>query len=395
VKLFRCQACGQILHFENTRCENCGRSLGYLPEVGLLSALEPEAAGDAAIRARLADLTHRPEVAALLEALPSAGGGDAWHAWVRPDRLYRFCANAEHGACNWLVDAAQPDAYCVACCHNRTVPDLTVPRNLLLWRKLEIAKHRLFYTLIRLRLPLQSRAEDQDRGLAFDFLADAPDPAGPKVMTGHENGLITIRVEEADDAERERMRLAMGETYRTLLGHVRHEVGHWFWEVLVRDGGEAVLAAFRALFGDERQDYAAALQAHYDQGPPPGWPVRFVTAYAAAHPWEDWAETWAHYLHIVDTLETAGAYGVRIRPRIAPGDPALSAEVDFDPHAPGHAIEALVGEWLPLTFAVNGLNRSMGQPDLYPFVLSAPAVEKLGFVHRLVHGERMAPAAAA
>lgn len=388
MKLFRCQACGQILHFENTRCENCGRALGYLPEIGLLSALEPE--GDGALRAGLSDLAGRAEVAALLSSLPQVEGGTGWNAWVRPDRRYRFCANAAQDACNWLIPAGSTDTYCRACRHNRTVPDLAVPRNLLLWRKLELAKHRLFYSLIRLGLPLQDRSGDPGRGLAFDFLADAPQQGAPPVMTGHENGLITIRIEEADDAERERMRAAMGETYRTLLGHLRHEVGHWFWEVLVQGGGEATLASFRALFGDERQDYAAALAAHYADGPPSDWQDRFVSAYAAAHPWEDWAETWAHYLHMVDTLETARDYGVRIRPRIASGDPALSAEVDFDPHGKGHPIGELVGEWLPLTFAVNGLNRSMGQPDLYPFVVSAPAVEKLGFVHRLVHGEALA-----
>jgi hypothetical protein len=360
VKLFRCQACGQVLHFENTRCETCGRSLGYLPDHAQLSALEP------------AGTPSRPDI---------------WHAWADPGQDHRFCANSARGACNWLVPADSPEAYCIACRHNRTVPDLSVPRHLMLWRKLELAKHRLFYTLIRLRLPLRNRTDDPEQGLAFDFLSDSAGQAAPKVMTGHDSGLITLRLEEADDAERERMRQEMAETYRTLLGHFRHEVGHWFWDRLVRDGGPGTLAAFRALFGDERQDYAAALSAHYERGPPPDWPARFASAYAAAHPWEDWAETWAHYLHMVDTLETAGAFGVRVRPRIAPGDASMSAEVDFDPHAPGHRIETLVGEWLPLTFAVNGLNRSMGQQDLYPFVLSAAAVEKLGFVHRLVHGE--------
>jgi hypothetical protein len=176
----------------------------------------------------------------------------------------------------------------------------------------------------------------------------------------------------------------MGESYRTLLGHFRHEVGHWYWEVLVRDGGEGRLEAFRALFGDERQDYAAALKAHYENGPAEDWRSRFITSYASAHPWEDWAETWAHYLHMVDTLETAAAFGLRIRPRVAPEE-VLSAELDKDPHAPGRDINELVTEWVPLTFAVNSLNRSMGQPDLYPFVLSPPVVEKLGFIHGLIH----------
>ena len=180
------------------------------------------------------------------------------------------------------------------------------------------------------------------------------------------------------------MRQAMGESYRTLLGHLRHEVGHWFWDVLVQ-GDPGRLDAFRGLFGDERRDYAEALRRHYAEGPPGDWQRRYVTAYATAHPWEDWAETWAHYLHMVDTLETARAFGLRVRPGIARQEEGLNAELDFDPHAPGHGIERLVGDWLPLTFAVNSLNRSMGQPDLYPFVLSQPAIAKLGFVHAIVH----------
>lgn len=136
------------------------------------------------------------------------------------------------------------------------------------------------------------------------------------------------------------------------------------------------------LFGDERADYGQALQRHYDQGPPADWQSRFVTAYAAMHPWEDFAETWAHYLHIVDTLETAGAFGLSTRPGLTQGE-ELDTSVDFDPYrSPG--MQQLTESWLPLTIAVNSLNRAMGQPDLYPFVLSAPALEKLTFVHTLV-----------
>ena len=352
MKLFQCQACGHLLYFENTRCERCERRLGYQPEGASLLALD-EVDG-------------------------------AWSPAGRPALRVRFCANADQDACNWLVEE-EGQEYCLACRHNRTVPDLSAPGHLLLWRKLERAKHRLFYTLVRLGLPLVTRAADAEHGLAFDFLADPPGQPGTTVMTGHDNGLITVSVEEADDAARERRRLAMGESYRTLLGHFRHEVGHWYWDVLVRDA-PARLAAFRALFGDERRDYAEALRAHYAQGVPTDWSDRFVTPYASAHPWEDWAETWAHYLHMVDTLETARAFGLSVRPGIAQGEETLTADLDFDPHAPGHDIDRLVGDWLPLTYAVNSLNRSMGQPDLYPFVLAAPAIAKLGFVHGVVHG---------
>ncbi|HEX2943164.1 MAG TPA: putative zinc-binding metallopeptidase, partial [Rhodopila sp.] len=216
-----------------------------------------------------------------------------------------------------------------------------------------------------------------------DFLADAPDPGAPKVMTGHDNGLITIALIEADDAERERRRAQMQEPYRSLLGHFRHEVGHYFWDVLVRDGDK--LDAFRAMFGDDRQDYGAALQRHYENGPPADWQAQYVSQYASTHPWEDWAETWAHYLHIVDTLEMAAAFGIRVRPRLVKEE-TLTAEIDLDPYRGDASMQQIIDAWLPLTFAINSLNRAMGQPDLYPFMLSAAVVAKLDFVHRLVHG---------
>jgi hypothetical protein len=188
-----------------------------------------------------------------------------------------------------------------------------------------------------------------------------------------------INIAEADDAERERRRQGMAEPYRTLLGHLRHESGHYYWERLVRQG--PWLEEFRSCFGDERRDYQVCLQAHYTEGPPPDWQQRFVSAYGSAHPWEDWAETWAHYLHIVDTLETAQAFGLRLSPA-AGSDPALAAIADFDPYRE-RSFDSLIDTWLPLTYAVNSLNRSMGQPDLYPFVIAPAVVAKLRFIHDL------------
>lgn len=348
MRLFTCQACGQTLHFENTLCEKCSHRLGYLPATATLSAVEP--------------------------------AGDGWTALASPGTLYRFCANAQHDACNWLIEAS-PDTLCLCCRHNRTIPDVTQGDNVAAWRRIERAKHRLFYSLLRLGLPLVTQGENQEIGLAFDVLADTPQPHGPKVMTGHDNGLITIALSEADDAERERIRVAMREPYRALLGHFRHEIGHYFWDRLVRDGDR--LESFRAVFGDESADYGQALQRHYEQGAPADWQSSFVTAYATMHPWEDFAETWAHYLHIVDTLETAGAFGLSTRPKVVQGD-ELDASVDFDPYRV-RTMDQLTESWLPLTVALNSLSRSMGQPDLYPFVLSTPALEKLAFVHALVH----------
>ncbi len=347
--LFTCRHCGQRLYFENTRCERCGHRLGYLPDRATLAALEPPP-GD----------TPFPEAWRPILAAPGA-----------PAR--RFCANAAHDVCNWMLPAGSPGRFCAACRHNRTVPDLSRPGNLGRWHRLEDAKHRLFYTLLRLRLPLATRQDNPRFGLAFDFLETLP--GAPPVMTGQDDGLITLNIAEADDAVREALRLRMGEPYRTLLGHFRHESGHYFWDRLVRDGGR--LDACRALFGDDRADYDDALRRHYREGAPPDWQTRTISAYATAHPWEDFAETWAHYLHIVDTLETACSFAMDLRPHEG------AEHVDLDPYT-AHTIEEVVGAWLPLVFAMNSLNRSMGQNDLYPFVLSPPVIAKLGFIHDLV-----------
>ncbi|QRE73683.1 zinc-binding metallopeptidase family protein [Methylobacterium aquaticum] len=351
MKLFQCQSCGNILYFENRTCQRCGHRLAYLPETRTLSALEP-------------------------------AGGEDWTPLAAPDRPSRFCANAVHDTCNWLVPPGSGDAFCLACRHNGTIPDVSNPEYLAKWREMEFAKHRLIYTLLRWNLPLKTRAEDPEHGLIFHFLADPPENQGPKVMTGHDNGVITIALVEADDAEREKRRREMGEPYRTLLGHFRHEVGHHYWDLLVRDAGR--LDACRAVFGDDSQDYDAALQRHYEQGTPADWQENFVSAYATTHPWEDFAETWAHYLHIVDTLEMASAFGMQVHPLLDAGG-ELAARIDFDPYE-AQSIEQIMKAWLPFVFALNSVNRAMGQGDLYPFVLAPPVIAKLGFIHGLVHG---------
>lgn len=353
MRLFRCEVCGQLLYFENRRCEKCGHALGYLPDLNNLMELEPD--------------------------------GDVWRAVGVENRRFRFCANAAHDACNWLVPAEQEGDYCLACRHNRTVPDLSDPAQLTRWRRIEVAKHRLIYSLLRLDLQLESN-EDREGGLCFDFLADAPDPDAPRVMTGHDEGLVTIALAEADDAEREQRRNDLGELYRTLLGHFRHEVGHYYWNVLVRDGGR--IADFREMFGDESRDYGEALQAYYKAGPPADWQSCFVSAYATAHPWEDFAETFKHYVHIVDTLEMAGAFGMSVQPRLdRKGE--LASQVNFNPYR-AYEIEQLVDAWLPIAFALNSLNRCLGMADAYPFIIGPGVVAKLGFIHKLVH--RAAPA---
>lgn len=353
MRLFTCDACSNVVHFDNTVCLSCSRRLGFDPVLGRMTALEPHEGSWRSVAAGI-------------------------------DRA--FCDNARHDACNWLCDGADPGQLCLACRHNRTIPDLSVAGHLVAFRRLTLAERHLFYSLDRWALPAPTKGEAPEDGLAFDFLADefGSDGARTPVMTGHANGVITLAVSETDDAQREARRNALGERYRTLLGHFRHEIGHYYWDRLVRDG--ARLEAFRALFGDEREDYAGSLARHYDQGPPPGWQTRFVSAYATAHPWEDFAESWAHYMHMVDALETARALGMNLSPRSAPGD-TLDLALDFSPYRET-SFERIRDAWPALTVAINAINRSLGQPDLYPFVLSEAALEKLAFVHALVHDPR-------
>ncbi len=350
MKFFQCSKCLHPVFFENTVCENCSAPLGYLSSEQVLVALEKD--------------------------------GDAWTAVEGTGQRFHYCRNHDSGVCNWLIPAAGEKTLCSACELNRTIPNLGDPGNVAAWQNIEAAKHRLIYSIHRFGLPLQNKAEAPATGLAFDFLSDEGAPPNvPGISTGHTRGCITINIAEADPAHREWTRTRMAEPYRTLIGHFRHEIGHYYWERLVRSAPDT-LTAFRGLFGDERTDYAAALQQYYDDGPPPDWPERFLTAYAASHPWEDWAETWAHYFHIVDTLETAYAFGFRLRPR-RDGAEAFCMQADFDPYRQPD-FDAIIAAGIPLTLAVNSLNRSMGQPDLYPFVLPPPAREKLRFIHRLI-----------
>ena len=349
---FHCDHCQHQLFFENFACVSCGRQLAYLQDLATIGSLDPTGDG----------LWTSP--------LPGAKG-----------RKYRLCANyAEHNVCNWALPEDDDNPLCRSCRLTRVIPDLTRPGNQEAWYRLEVAKRRLVYTLIELGLPLLNKTEDPEHGLAYEFLADPDDPNAPRRLTGHDGGVITINIGEADDAERERRRLSLHEPYRTLLGHFRHEVGHYYWDRLIADSPR--LEDFRAMFGDEREDYAAALERHYQQGPPADWPQRFVSHYASSHPWEDWAETWAHYVHMIDTLETAVACGLALRPR-RPDEPAL----ETDPHRglPG-SFERIVEDWLPLTFALNNLNRCLGLPDGYPFVLSDAQIAKLRFVHDTIAG---------
>jgi hypothetical protein len=341
MKAFECDRCGALVFFENYLCLKCKSHLAFAPDHLDLATLDQV-------------------------------DDNQWRGVAYPDQIYRRCENdLQHSVCNWLIGADDPNALCISCRANEVIPDLTVAGNLQNWGKIEIAKRRLLYTLLKLGL---FREESTD--VKFRFLGDAP---GSPVLTGHANGVITLNVAEADDVERERRRVSFHEPYRTLLGHFRHETGHLYWDILIKD--QPCLAEFRQLFGDESEDYSQALKSYYETGPPADWQLHHVSAYAAAHPWEDWAETWAHYLHIVDTLETAASFGISLKPK-HPDAKAMTADPMRVPDpAQETAFGRILRHWLPLTYALNSLNRGMGLPDLYPFVLSDQIIQKLKFIH--------------
>ncbi len=330
MRAFSCGNCGQLLFFENSKCLGCGTPLGIDPETLALDI-------------------------------------------VGADR--RRCANAVVAACNWLVAADDPNDLCRSCRLTRTRPhhaDLVAMER---FRLAEVAKRRLLHQIWTLGLPTVGRADDPVTGLAFDLLSSR----GAEVTTGHEDGLITLDLSESDGVHREFVRLQLGEPYRTVLGHLRHEIGHYFWPVLVERAGR--LDSFRAQFGDERQPYDEALDRHYGTGPASDWPSRYVSAYATMHPWEDWAETFAHYLHIQAGTETADSFGLRV------GDPSRrAARRSIGATEDSSETGGLIEQWLSLTYALNSMAHSLGQDALYPFVLAPQVMVKLDFVHRCIAG---------
>jgi len=335
VKLFSCDNCQQTLYFENSRCVSCGETVAFRPDSARLATVKT---------------------------------GD------------RQCRNGiERDACNWLI-SDDGEEYCRSCALSAVIPDLSDPANEQAWRRIEAAKRRLLYTLYSLELPVVSREACPETGLEFRFLKGSEDEP---VMTGHDDGVITLNIDEADFAFRENMREKMGEGYRTVLGHLRHEIGHYYWDLLLRDD-QHQLVSFHELFGDERQSYDEAIARHYEQGPPLDWGQNFISPYASMHPWEDWAETWAHYLHMVDTLETAHSHGLTVR---TPSTDKPGERISTD-HLMFFNFDSLTTGWNAVTLAMNSLNRSMGMKDAYPFVLSPKVLGKLRFVHELIQRQR-------
>jgi len=350
MKLFKCTNCSHPVYFENTYCVRCNASLGFVAET-----LQP--------------------VALTVE------NNARWSVTENSKKLfYKYCSNHQYGVCNWVIAAESKSSFCKACELNRTIPDLSKPEFVDRWRQIENAKHRLVYQLLRMKLPLINKLQSEQTGLVFDFMADETTDDKERILTGHDNGVITINIAEADDIEREMARKQMDEVYRTLLGHFRHEIGHYYWDRLIDNTDK--LEGFRKVFGDDKIDYAEALKKYYNEGTPLNWNQNYISAYATMHPWEDWAETWAHYLHIIDTLETAYSFGMSVHPLVAETK-RLHAEMTKDPYDI-EDFEAIMELWFPLTFAMNSLNRSMGLRDIYPFVITSAVKNKMKFIHEVV-----------
>ena len=351
--------CGRPVYFQNSVCLGCQAPLGYAPSLQQLRSMT---------------------------AGPHSGtwvlDGDPGQATI-----WKRCKNFDSPAgCNWLVQADEDQTLCRSCRLNHTIPNLADSDNRLWWRKIENAKRRLVAQLLNLGLPIESKVnEDPKHGVMFDFLRSTEQKS--RVITGHSDGLIILNIEEADDSIREKMRKEMHEPYRTLLGHLRHEIGHYYWDRLVAVD-KTWLEKYRDLFGDEREDYAAALKRNYEQGPPANWAEKHITSYASVHPWEDWAECWAHYLHVVDSLDTALRFGLRGEDVEQAVEPFTVNDL-YDPKAPdAERVILLVNSWVQLTTVLNELARSMGHQDFYPFVMSRTVLRKMHFIQMIVKEAR-------
>ena len=308
---------------------------------------------------------------------------------LRPGRATQRCANGvKYQVCNWVLPTGLGMALCLSCRLNRRIPDLSIPRNVMLWGRMESAKRRLLVTLLQLGIPVLPKAKDPLSGLAFDIVSANTDPA---VTIGHLNGVITVNLEEADDTYRQINREHLKESSRTLLGHFRHETGHHVWQRFLswRQWGDAQRVAFRDRFGEEWRDYTQSLSSYYKYGAPPDWAEAFITPYSSSHPWEDWSETWAHYLQMVEGIETFAGMGLEAG-RIALPSVTFPREAGALPSvlpldvAADAAFLVWLQSWLAISTMLNEMSASLGQPALYPYIVSVKVAQKLRLVDHLV-----------
>lgn len=278
--------------------------------------------------------------------------------------IVHACVNQTHGVCHCFNEA--PKKLCRWCEFTNVIPPLSQTESIARWRAMESAKRRLLLQLEDLRLPPFIADTLQTHPLRFDFLEDSVDAEGKpkKVTTGHENGLITINLAEADSVHRERLRVQFGEPQRTLIGHMRHEVGHyidWAW------ASRVAAKKYHSLFGDpDAVDYSEAMKRHYEQGPPTDWHDNHASAYATMHPWEDFAETVNLYLDIMAIATTANDIG--------------GQGLDLSPETDA---AKLVKSVLDIVIQVSEYNFDLGLLPLLPERLSPMVVHKLSYVHSL------------
>ncbi|CAN8140048.1 Zinc-ribbon domain-containing protein [uncultured Thiomicrorhabdus sp.] len=341
MKRFYC-SCSKEVGFHDHVCKNCGRDLVYDPVLGTI--LSGELINTDCF------IVHTPD--------------------GQKNRQLIACDNRHTTvACNWALvpEDQENDCECISCRSTRSIPDQEgTDKNPTRWYKLERSKRQLMQTLIDLKA-IDATQPELYEDLEFDFLEDKrsnPDLELEHVLSGHYDGLITINAAEADEGFLHTMKEQMQERYRTLLGHFRHEIGHYFWLKFFHN--EEMRKKFRKVFGDERDDYSKALKRYYKSGNQSHWRSRFITPYASSHPHEDWAETWAHYMHIVDTLQTAHSYGLS----------------DYEPHK--NSFDQWFVEWGRVTQVMNALNRSMGVAEPYPFKVSDIVEGKLRFIDEMI-----------
>ena len=351
MKLFTCGNCNNTLYFENSVCLSCQNPIGFDSQQLRMLTIQKS--------------KH-----------------EAFYTDIETKKTYKYCQNAQEATCNWLIPSAHTSTFCVACELNRTIPPLAIAQNRERWHKIEIAKHRLIYSLLKLQLPIKKKINNSIEGIAFDFTSDNHSKS---VMTGHQSGLITINIKEADEAERAKHKYDLNEKYRTLLGHFRHEIGHYYWDVLIKNNPKH-LKRFRELFGNETIPYEQALRNYYSN-PNKNTSNHYISIYATSHPWEDWAESWAHYMHLMDTVETAFNFGIQLDTQSLSKRKIKAPEIS-NPYEIKKFID-IFNMWVPLGFAVNALSRSMGHPEFYPFVISEEIVEKLSFIHKICKKNRL------
>jgi hypothetical protein len=375
MKTFQCNCKDKsTLFFESSHCLSCGRTVGLDDDFDQVEPYELDK------ETGLFFKTSEPQI------------------------FYKKCDNnSKYHVCNGMVNLNtfvpvedSDEMLCFACRFNETVPDLSIKEHIPLWKKMETAKRRALYTLKALPVPLRNIKQDPENGLSFDFTTDrdvkdhfaSKLPDHETIFTGHDCGHITINLAEADDVARSHTKFAMGERYRTLLGHFRHELGHYYFDQLISNSPQKH-ALCKQYFGDDELDYQEALKRHYEQGAPENWRDTFISSYATMHPYEDWAETWAHYMHIIDTLETAQNYSItgstaHVNEETEEMD-ELRLPQDAYYFSAQTSITEILDTWIDFSVILNSLNRSMGLADAYPFVLTQAVRTKLAFIHHAIH----------